>query len=338
VNESLAAEVKAFALGELGFDLAGITTASPPPDARRLSRWIAAGAHGEMDWMEETAAVRADPSRFLPGAASVVCVAMSYHEAPEPPELEPTGDRVVVARYARCKDYHDVIKPRLVRLGRFLAARSPGSRWRTAVDTAPVLERALAQRAGLGWIGKNTCLINVRLGSELFLGELFTSVALPPDAPGTDHCGSCTACRAACPTRAIGARRTLDARRCISYLTIEHRSELPAELAPALGAHLAGCDICQAVCPWNRHATRRSQPLLQPRPRLQQLTLASLRPLDERGFLDLARGTPLRRLGLARFTRNLQALEDNLASSLTISGGRTIKRASEGTTRPLGEV
>jgi epoxyqueuosine reductase len=338
VNEALAAELRAFALQELSFDLVGITSAAPPPGARRLARWIASGEHGEMDWMADTAAVRAEPARFLPGAASVICVAMSYHEPLEPPELAPVGDRVVVARYARSKDYHDVIKPRLVRLGRFLAAQRPGSRWRTAVDTAPVLERALAQRAGLGWIGKNTCLINVRLGSELLLGELFTTVELPPNLPETDHCGTCTACRGACPTRAIRPRRELDARRCISYLTLEHRSELPAELIPPIGAHLAGCDICQAVCPWNRRAAPRSQPLLQPRPHLQRLTLASLKALDEPGFLRLAQGTPLRRLGFGRFSRNLRALGSNLGRSLTIPARRNIKRASEGTSRPLGEV
>jgi epoxyqueuosine reductase len=338
VSEDLATAVKSYAIEELGFDLVGITDARPPAGGHRLAGWIAAGAHGEMGWMAETAPVRADPDRFLAGARSVVCVALSYHEAPEAPELAPAGERVVVARYARRKDYHDVIKPRLVRLGRFLAARSRGSRWRTAVDTAPVLERELAQRAGLGWIGKNTCLINTALGSEIFLGELFTTVELPPDQPETDHCGTCTACLDACPTRAITAPGELDARRCISYLTIEHRSQVPAALAPSVGAHLAGCDICQAVCPWNRRARPRTLALLEPRPHLARLTLSHLESLDEQGFRNLARGTPLRRLDHRRFLRNVSLLQANLGRSLTIPRKRNIKRPSEGTTRPPGEV
>jgi epoxyqueuosine reductase len=338
MNEQLAVAVKAFALDELGFDLVGVAAAAPLAGAVRLERWIADGAHGEMQWMAEIAAVRADPGRFLPRARSVICVAMSYHEALEPPELSPAGQRVVVARYARCKDYHDVIKPRLVRLGHFLAGRSPGSHWRTAVDTAPVLERELAQQAGLGWIGKNTCLINTRLGSELFLGEVFTSVELKPDKTGRDHCGTCTACLDACPTRALPAPGVLDARRCTSYLTIEHRSEVPTELAPAMGAHLVGCDICQAVCPWNRRAGLRTEPLFEPRPHLGQLNLGHLQSLDEPGFLRLVRGTPVRRLDFARFSRNLRTIDANLGPALTIPRGKTIKRPSEGTTRPPGEV
>ncbi len=338
VDRELAAAVKAYTIEEIGFDLVGIASPEPLAGAVRLARWLADGAHGEMSWMADTAAVRVDPGRLLPGVRSVICVALSYHEPPEPPELAPTGDRVVIARYARGKDYHDVIRPRLARLGRFLALRSPGSRWRTAVDTAPVLERELAQRAGLGWIGTNTCLINTRLGSELFLGELLTTLPLPPDEPEADHCGSCTACFDACPTRAITAPGVLDARRCISYLTIEHRSELPDELAPAIGAHVFGCDICQAVCPWNRRAAPRTAPLLAPRPHLKRLTLEHALSLDETGFLHLAQGTPMRRSGFARFTRNLRAVGTNLGSSLTIPLERNIKRRSEGTTWPPGEV
>jgi len=309
VEEALAAALKSFARSELGFDLVGITDASPVAGATRLTEWLAAGMHGEMAWMEGTEAVRADPARFLPGARSVICVAMSCNDADECGDAP--GDRagaVSIARYARRKDYHRVVRPRLVRLGRFLAARRPGNRWRAAVDTAPVLERELAQRAGLGWIGKNTCLINRRLGSHLLLGELFTTVALPPDRPARHHCGTCTACLSACPTGAFPAAGVLDARRCIAYLTIEHHSELPAQHRAALGEHLFGCDICQSVCPWNRKAEVRCHPALRGRPHLTRPALSALQSLDEPGFLAFAAGTPLRRLGYRRFRRNLGAL------------------------------
>jgi epoxyqueuosine reductase len=269
-----------------------------------------------MAYMAETAAVRCDPGRFLDGARSVVCVAMSYHDEGEEPELAPGGTRAVVARYARRKDYHAVIRPRLVRLGRFLADHAPGARWRAAVDTAPLLEKELAQRAGLGWIGKNTCLINRRLGSELLLGELVTDVELPCDEPETDHCGHCVACLDACPTGALPAPYRLQATRCISYLTIEHRSELPADLVPRLGAHLAGCDICQAVCPWNRRPPAAATAPLRLRPHLARIEIDTLRELDEEGWRRFAAGTPLRRLSYGMLRRNLQAVSTNAAPPL----------------------
>ena len=304
----LAADIKAHATKVLGFDLVGITRADPLSGAARLARWVAAGTHGEMGYMAETAHLRGDPHHLLPEARSVVCVAMSYHTDPEPPELDPRNGRAVVARYARRKDYHPVIRRRLVQLGRFIAKRAPESRWRPAVDTAPILEKELAQRAGLGWIGKNTCLINRRLGSELLLGELVTSLALPPDQPETDHCGTCNACLNACPTRAFDEPCRLDARRCISYLTIEHRGRLPEALLPALGPHLFGCDICQAVCPWNRHAPPSCAPALATRVPLAKLTVNALDGLTEAGWRAVSAGTPLRRLDYPRMRRNLLAI------------------------------
>jgi epoxyqueuosine reductase len=306
VDRELSASVKAYA-HELGFDLVGITGTTPLAGSERLAAWLAAGMHGEMEWMAETAAVRGDPRRYMPGARSAICVAMSYHDRAEPPVSTGASEFAVIARYARRKDYHDVIRPRLARLGRFLAERVPGSRWRTAVDSGPVLERELAARAGLGWIGRNTCLINHRLGSELLLGELLTTVPLAADRPGADHCGTCTACLAACPTAALTGPGTLDARRCISYLTIEHRSALPDALVPTLAPHIAGCDICQAVCPWNRHAEIRCAPLLRARPHLERPAREHLSELDETGFLAFAAGTPVRRLSFATFRRNLAA-------------------------------
>ena len=272
--------------------------------------------------MAETATVRCDPDRFLPGTQSVICVAMSYHDEAEPAALAPSGDRAVIARFARRKDYHDVIRPRLARLGRYLEQQRPGSRWRTAVDSAPVLERELAARAGLGWIGKNTCLIHRRLGSEILLGELFTTVALEPDPPQREHCGRCTACVRACPTGALATPGTLDARRCISYLTIEHRTDIPAGLASAIGSHLAGCDICQAVCPWNRRAEIRCAHALLRRPQLDNLRQRDLDELDEQGFLVLAAGTPLRRLRFPQFRRNLRVIASNSARHAEILDNR----------------
>jgi len=308
VATELAGEIKTHARQALGFDLVGITTAEPLPGAAHLARWVTDGAHGDMAYMAETAHLRGDPRHLLPGARSVVCVAMSYHTEPESPEPGPGVRHAVVARYARRKDYHTVIRRRLVRLGRFISEHAPGSRWRPAVDTAPVLEKELAQRAGLGWLGKNTCLINRNLGSELLLGELVTTVALPPDEPETEHCGSCTACLEACPTRAFDGPGRLDARRCISYLTIEHRGPMPEALLPAVAPHLFGCDICQAVCPWNRHAPRSCASALATRAPLGELTLAGLESLDEAGWIALAAGTPLRRLDFPRLRRNLAAI------------------------------
>ena len=308
---SLTADLLEHARIVLGFDLAGVARAEPLAGAARLREFLAADRHGEMQYLAETAEVRADPSRLLPGARSVVCVAMSYHDPPEPAAAAP-ADGVAIARYARRADYHRVLKKRLVALGRFLSARVPGAAWRPAVDSAPVLERELAWRAGLGWIGHNACLINRRLGSELLLGELLTDVELEPGDPEGDHCGACQACLEACPTGALSEAERLDARRCIAYLTVEHRSALPADLARALGPHLFGCDICQAVCPWNRRAEPSCNPALAARPRLARLSAATLASLDEPGWLAVAAGTPLRRLDYPRFRRNLEAVGRNL--------------------------
>lgn len=297
---------------ELGFDLVGVTTAEPLAGAVHLRSWLAAGMNSEMAFMADTADVRASPDRFLPGARSAVCVALSCHDAPEPPELEPRDKRVVVARYARRRDYHKGIKRRLVHLGRRLRALSPGSRWRVATDAEPLLERELASRAGLGWIGKNACLINRRLGSDLVLGELVTDAEIAIDARARDHCGRCRACLDACPTGALTAPRRLDARHCISYLTIEHQSNFTPEDAASVIAHLFGCDICQAVCPWNQHAPARCAAALRTRGALGELNLHDLRNLDEPSWERFAAGSPLRRLGFDRFRRNLAAVERNV--------------------------
>lgn len=308
MSGDLAADIKRFALHELGFSLAGIAGADPLAGGARLAEWLERGHHGTMAFLADTAAVRCDPGRFLPGARSVVCVAMSYHEAADPPGPAGAPERAAVARYARRPDYHRVIRTRLVRLGRFLAAREPGAAWRPAVDTAPLLEKELAQRAGLGWIGKNACLVNRALGSELLLGELVTDVALPPDRPETDHCGTCSACLTACPSRAFDAARLLDARRCLAYATIEHRGDFTAALLPSLGNRLFGCDACQSACPWNRRARPSCAPPLAPHAHLAALARSRLEGIDQEGWAALAAGTPLRRLDYPRLVRNLEAI------------------------------
>jgi epoxyqueuosine reductase len=252
------AQIKAQAFG-LGFDLAGITTLGAPDSAPEFDAWLAHGYHGEMQYLERGADLRHDARRPEPGMRSAIVVAMNYGGK------QPAGP---IARYARGDDYHAVMHERLDELGRWFVAASGGTaRTRSYVDTGPVLERDLARRAGLGWFGKNTNLINPKLGSFFFIGELFTDAELEPDAPfEADRCGSCTRCLDACPTQAFTAPRSLDATRCIAYLTIELKGEVPEEFRPAIGELLYGCDICQDVCPWNvRFSRDATEPALQPR-------------------------------------------------------------------------
>jgi epoxyqueuosine reductase len=304
----LAAALKQYAHTELGFDLVGIAPAEPLPELGHLLAWVAAGAHGEMSWLAVRPDSRADPGRFLPGARSVVSVAVSYHDPPDLPALSGTG---TVARYARRRDYHRPIAQRLRRLGRWLVEHAPGTRWRPAVDRAPLLEKALAYRAGLGWIGKHTCLVNARLGSELLLGELVTTASLPADEPAADGCGGCSACVEACPGRAIRADRFLDARRCISYLTVEHGAAIAGELAGAVGNRLFGCDRCQEVCPFNHGPANRAVAWLAPRDGLSHIPLRELDGLADDTWRRRVAGTPLGRLHGPRLRRNLLVLLEN---------------------------
>ncbi|MGH7375173.1 MAG: tRNA epoxyqueuosine(34) reductase QueG [Candidatus Rokuibacteriota bacterium] len=255
---TLTDSVKALAL-ELGFDLVAIGPADPPEHGSDFRRWIEAGHAGTMGYLERRIEERLDPRRVLPGVRSVVCVALNYHQGePDDPSWKP------VARYAWGRDYHDVIGPRLERLATHLA-EAGGARSRGYVDTGPVLERDLAARAGLGWIGKNTMLLHPRLGSWFFIGVLLTTAALAYDAPLHDRCGSCRACLDACPTGAFVAPYVLDARRCISYLTIEHRGEIDPALHRGMAGWQFGCDVCQEVCPWNRKAPVTREADLHPR-------------------------------------------------------------------------
>lgn len=303
--ENLTERVKEIAR-QLGFDLVGVTGLAPSAQADFYAHWLAQGYHAAMGYMARPDAVekRADPRRIMPEARSVIVVGMNYHLGPAPPIAGLQGR---VSRYAWGADYHAVMLAKLERLADELAAQAGRPlAHRAYVDTGPLLERELAQRAGLGWIGKNTNLIHPRLGSYFFLGELLIDLELEPDDPFTaDRCGNCTACIDACPTGALIAPRTLDARRCLSYLTIEHRGAIPEELRPLLGNWVFGCDICQEVCPWNqrfaRQARRADEHTFQAAHSL--LDLPELLALDEEAFRARFRETPLwrpRRTGLLR--------------------------------------
>jgi epoxyqueuosine reductase len=307
----LTAALKQRALDE-GFDLVGVAQSGPARSVDRLRAWLADGMHADMGWMATSTAARAEPSTLLPGCRSVVVVAMSYRTSrPASTDPPPGPGRVWISRYAWGRDYHRILKKRLVRLGRWLAGHRPGCGWRACVDTAPVLEREWATRAGLGWIGKNTMLLNRRLGSELFLGVLLTDVALEPDAATTAHCGRCTACLDACPTGAFPTPGVLDARRCVSYLTIEHRDEVPAGLHRPMGAMVAGCDICNEVCPWTRRAPPDLHPEFQPVGSRERPAAAELEALDEAGWRRWRTGSALNRIPFSTLRRSLAITRRN---------------------------
>jgi epoxyqueuosine reductase len=291
----------------LGFELAGIAPAGPADGFDRLRDWLARGFAGTMDYMRRHEGARRHPAGVLPAVRSVVMVAMNY--APpigRDPKVRPASARPLgkVARYARGADYHDVLRDRLNRLLSWVRREVPGTQGRGVVDTAPLLERDFARRAGLGWFGKNTMLIHKKLGSYFFLGALLLDLPLEADAPFVaDHCGTCTACLDACPTQAFPAPGVLDARRCISYLTIELRGPVPTQLREPMGAWIFGCDVCQEVCPWNRKAPPGREPDLEPRPELESIDLVDLLGLSEEEFRRRFKGTALyrnKRRGLLR--------------------------------------
>jgi epoxyqueuosine reductase len=288
--------------GQLGFARVGVCPAVAPPGAARLDEWLARGYAGEMDYIASRRAAYDHPRHVLDGVRSIVMMALPYRTA-EPAPLTPGRGRV--ARYAwGAIDYHDLVRERLHALADDLRTLVPGAATRGVVDTAPLLERELAQLAGLGWVGKNTLLLNREAGSYFFLAALLTDAVLEYDAPWeTDHCGSCTACLDACPTQAFPQPYVLDASRCISYLTIEHRSAIPAELREGLGDWLFGCDVCQEVCPWNRKPTSDAENAFAPLPENDPVELTSLFALDDEAFRRRFRATPLwraRRRGLLR--------------------------------------
>ncbi len=299
-----AAAIRARA-AELGFDAVGVARAEAPPGAGEgLAAFLAAGHHGGMGWMAEKADRRADPRALWPEARSVVMLGASYAPDADPMEMLARRDRGAISAYARRRDYHDVVKGRLKTLAGWMAARLGGEA-KVFVDTAPVMEKPLAAAAGIGWQGKHTNLVSGAHGSWLFLGAVFTTLELEPDAPHEDRCGSCTRCLDACPTQAFPAPYRLDARRCIAYLTIEHRGHIAREFRAAIGNRVFGCDDCLAVCPWNKFARASRDAALAARVELDGPGLAALAALDDEGFRRLFAGTPAKRTGRDRFLRNV---------------------------------
>ncbi len=292
----------------LGFDDCRVTTADPPGTAPAFQQWVAAGRHGAMSYLQRNAYKRIDPQQVLPGARSIITLAVSYGVQGSKPEVQnPASDPIgVIARYARCADYHDVLAQKLKQLTEFVnQLGGSGTRSLWYVDTGPILERDLAQRAGLGFVGKHTNLISRRLGNWIFLAEILTTLALEPDEPEVNRCGSCTRCLTACPTGAITAPFQLDARRCISYLTIELKGPIPAELRGLIGNRIYGCDDCLAACPWNRFAREGALMKTQARADLQTPALAELLSLDDGAFKRRFAGTPLLRTKRRGLLRNV---------------------------------
>lgn len=290
---------------ELGFSAWGIARADAAPEAgERLHEWIAAGHHGEMGWMEARAEQRASPQGLWPEAKSVIALAMSYAPASDPLALAGAKDRGRISVYAQGTDYHKTVKKALKAMGRWLAEEC-GCQLKLFVDTAPVMEKPLSAAAGIGWQGKHSNLLSREHGSWLFLGVIYTTLELQPDEPAVPHCGSCTRCIDACPTGAIVAPNLVDARRCISYLTIEHAGPIPHEFREAIGNRIYGCDDCLAVCPWNRFASAaQANKAFAPRPELVAPALAHLLALDDAGFRELFSGSPIKRIGVNRMIRN----------------------------------
>lgn len=288
-----------------GFDVVGIARPDSIPEVKpRLERFLAEGAHGDMNWMAERADKRADPRALWPDVRAVIMCGMNYGEDGDPLAILQRRERGAISIYAHGNDYHDVIKPRLKALARWLLAEAGGD-VKVFVDTAAVMEKPIAERAGLGWQGKHTNLVSREFGSWLFLGAIFTTLDLPPDVGGEDRCGSCHACLDVCPTKAFPAPYRLDARRCISYLTIEHKGPIPRELRPAIGNRIYGCDDCLAVCPWNKFAQGAREAKLSAREALQAPKLADLAGLDDAQFRALFAKTAVKRIGRVRFIRNV---------------------------------
>jgi epoxyqueuosine reductase len=289
----------------LDFDTVRIAKPDAIPLApERLKAWLAEGHHGSMDWMEETAERRSDPRTLWPEARSVILLGLNYGPTSDPLATLKLKDRASISVYARNRDYHDVIKGKLKEVAGFLASKG-GSDVKVFVDTAPVMEKPLAEAAGLGWQGKHTVIVSREFGNWLFLGAIFATVELPPDEPERDHCGSCRRCLDICPTNAFPAPYRLDARRCISYLTIEHKSHIPVDLRPGIGNRIFGCDDCLAVCPWNKFAQAGREARLVQRDDLAALPLAELARLDDPTFRARFSGTPIKRTGRDRFVRNV---------------------------------
>ena len=315
----LTASIREWA-AELGFQQLGITDTDLSEDAVRLEAYLAAGYHGEMAYMASHGSMRSRPEELLPGTLRVISVRMDYlPEDTQMAQVLAQPERAYISRYALGRDYHKLIRKRLQKLAEKITAVVGPFGHRAFVDSAPVLEKPLARKAGLGWMGKNTLILNRKAGSWFFLGELLIDLPLPIDAPNDrDHCGKCSACLDVCPTQALVGERVLDARRCISYLTIELKEAIPEDLRPLIGNRVFGCDDCQLVCPWNRFAKATQEQDFQPRHGLDNTSLAELFMWTEEQFLIRTQGSPIRRTGYERWLRNLAVGLGNAPSTIPV--------------------
>nr|WP_294812905.1 tRNA epoxyqueuosine(34) reductase QueG [uncultured Sphingomonas sp.] len=311
---------------EIGFADCGIARADAAPAAgERLRQWLAEGRHGSMIWMEERAHHRESPTSLWPEVRSVIALGMSYAPSVDPLALDREGEVGRISVYAQGADYHDLIKRKLKELARWLVGTAPGADVKVFVDTAPVMEKPLSEAAGLGWQGKHTNLVSRSHGSWLFLGAIYTTLDLTPDRAGRSTCGSCDACQTACPTDAFPAPYRLDARRCISYLTIEHKGPIPFEFRENMGNRIYGCDDCLAVCPWNKFAAAAQANLaFAPRAELTAPMLADLLTLDDAGFREVFAGSPIKRIGRDRMVRNCLIAAGNSGSAALVAPVRAL--------------
>jgi epoxyqueuosine reductase len=315
----------------LGFDQVGVAGIELPEDEARLERWLAEGRHGGMQYMARHGRRRSRPAELVPGTLRIISVRMNCTAPDAAPAQKVLADgrQGYVARYALGRDYHKILRQRLVKLAAMLEAEIGPFGYRAFVDSAPVMEKPLARNAGLGWIGKHTNLINSRAGSLFMLGELFTDLPLPLDQPAKDRCGTCSACIPACPTGAITAPYQLDARRCISYLTIEHHGAIPEELRPAIGNRIFGCDDCQLVCPWNKFAGLAAEPGFRARHGLDAPDLVELFGWTEQEYLARSAGSALRRVGYSRWLRNVAVALGNAPTSPEVIAALAARREHE---------
>lgn len=325
--DQLAASIKLWGR-ELGFQQVGITSVDLGEHEAHLQRWLDAGYQGEMDYMASHGSKRSHPDELVPGTLRVISLRMDYLPGDtRMTEQLASPEKAYVSRYALGRDYHKLIRKRLQQLAERVQQTIGPFGYRAFVDSAPVLEKAVAEQAGLGWIGKNTLVINRKAGSWFFLGELFVDLPLPVDSPhASEHCGRCTACLDICPTQAFVAPYVLDARRCISYLTIELKGPIPEDLRPLIGNRVFGCDDCQIVCPWNRFARPSEQGDFQPRHQLDSAELASLFRWSEEEFLSRTEGSPLRRAGYERWLRNLAVGLGNAPGSIAVIEALELRR------------
>ena len=313
---ALAEDIKRWS-GDLGFQQAGIAGVELGEDESHLRDWLAKGQHGEMDYMARHGDKRSRPAELQPGTLRVISVRMDYGTGDDAAAWRTLADgsRAYVARYALGRDYHKLMRSRLQKLADRIGDYVGAFGYRVFVDSAPVLERALARNAGLGWIGKNACVINKEAGSWFFLGEIYTDLPLPVDAPASAHCGTCTRCIDICPTQAIIAPNRIDARRCISYLTIELKGSIPEQFRAAIGNRIFGCDDCQLACPWNKFAKRFDEPDFRARNQLDHASLVELFEWTEAQFLQRTEGSAIRRTGYEGWSRNIAVALGNAPRS-----------------------